>query len=200
MKINKLFSCLHNYKIFVILFIGMDLSGPNVATLYPNSVFTANGRAALVSNAVDGRHNVGQSGRYGATNCAITSWSTKNQTPKYLHFNLGGGQVIRYVKLRLRDGLRQGDVKRFVKQRGLTVLTAVTDNLTKADRCGRPYDPVIQKQSPWVSCKSNNVIGRYAQYIWVVLYTRQLLEICEVEVFYAGELLHSFADEKHCYL
>ncbi len=164
----------------------MELKGSNAAVLYPDSVLTAGGKRAVASNAIDGKYSVGASGAGGATNCAVTSENTTDQIPKYLRIDLGRGEVIQYIKLRLRDRIESGEERGFESQRGLTISVGVTDNLNKSTMCGNPFDPIRQGQAPYVDCKFNGLIGRFAQYIWIVLTAPRRLEICEVEIFYAG--------------
>lgn len=144
-----------------------------MASLYPDYVFTWNGAKPSADKAVDGITNIGNSGGNGAQNCAVIRRGRKRQ--HFLRIALGHSQLIKYIRLHLRDGRGRYD-----DQNGLIVSIGDSPDVDAGrQKCGSTYN-ARQDQSPNFQCNSAG------QYVWMVLTSHHPLQICEAEV-YAGK-------------
>ena len=145
------------------------------ARLYPD-VLLQNGRYAYPANAIDGRTNIGESGRDTVLNCASTRDPWRKRPLQYLQIDLKRSYSIAAVRLHLRDG-----VDRRKWQNGLVVSvsnTFIMTSLNVGTICGKSYNATTFGQSPFFHCSTS---GRYVNA--VLLSKDAPLQVCEMEIF-----------------
>ena len=148
----------------------------NWAKLYPDVRIKA-GELCKAENAIDGRTNIGESGKHTVLNCASTNdlWPNRRQRSlQYLQIDLQRPYSIAAVRLHLRDEEHRQEWQNglFVKVSNSTLQRAA------GTRCGVAYDATRFGQSPLFTCWTS---GRY---VYAILKnTLYPLQVCEMQIF-----------------
>ena len=143
------------------------------AKLYPDT-FSKEKRHSIAANAIDGRTNIGESGRVTVLNCASTKQPGQVRPLQYLQIDLQRPYSIAAVRLHLRDGKQR---QRW--QNGLIV--TVSNSTIEANdgiQCGVAYHVARHGQSPLFRCWIS------ARYVYAILRNKSSpLQVCEMQIF-----------------